>query len=406
MKKQLFKDKKPPPLQYTRRRILDLMAAGGLASMVGGWPLNAHSSTDDVVRIGYLPITDATPLLVAHALGFFEEEGLKVAKPTLIKGWETLVRGFTEGHFNLVHLLKPIPVWMRYNNAFPIKIMAWAHVNGSAIVVGDQSGIQEFADFSGKRMAIPYWYSMHNIIFQAGLRQAGIRPMVDKGGEVPAGFCTLKVIPPPLMVKSLITHTIDGYTVAEPFIALGEVLAKAKLFRFTGDIWRDHPCCCICMHEHHTQQKPEWTQKIINAIVKAEIYAANHKQETAHMLSREGKGYLPVSAEVVQRAMTFYNPKEYISPAANRHQPLWHNQRIDFNPFPYPSATHLLVEMMNQTLVADKMTFLNKVTPDFVVQDLVSYDFVKQAIVKHPQWNQLPRISADHPFEREEIILV
>jgi len=40
---------------------------------------------DEVVRIGYLPITDASALLVAHAKGYFEEAGLKVEPPTLIR---------------------------------------------------------------------------------------------------------------------------------------------------------------------------------------------------------------------------------------------------------------------------------------------------------------------------------
>ena len=109
--------------------LLDSMAAGGLAA---GFGLTASASAwgsmqapeDEVVRIGYLPITDATVLLVAHAMGYFEDEGLKTEPPTLIRGWSPLVEGFAAAKFNLVHLLKPIPVWMRYNNGFPVKIMA------------------------------------------------------------------------------------------------------------------------------------------------------------------------------------------------------------------------------------------------------------------------------------------
>ncbi|MEO5332295.1 MAG: ABC transporter substrate-binding protein [Magnetococcus sp. YQC-5] len=393
-------------LILTRRRVLDLMAAGGLATMMGGFPCRVHAADDDTLRIGYLPINDATPLLVAHALGFFEEEGLKVAQPTLVKGWETLVRGFAEKNFNLVHLLKPIPVWMRYNNAIPVKIMTWAHTNGSAIVVGTQTNILEFADFSGKRVAIPYWYSMHNILLQAGLKKANIRPILDTGDKVSAGSCALKVIPPPLMVKALATNSIDGYIVAEPYAAMSEIGSHGKILRFTGDMWRDHPCCVVCMHEQDTQQKPEWTQKIINAIVKASLHAFTHRQETARLLSTDGRGYIPVKAEIMQRAMNFYNPKDYLRPAALRHQTLWHNHRIDFNPYPYPSATTMLVEMMNHTLVHENQTFLTKALPDFVAKDLVAYDFVRRAIEKYPQWHQLPGVSPDHPFEREETLIV
>ena len=40
----------------------------------------------------YLPITDSVPLILAHALGYFEEEGLETEKPTLIRGWSPLVK--------------------------------------------------------------------------------------------------------------------------------------------------------------------------------------------------------------------------------------------------------------------------------------------------------------------------
>ncbi len=75
--------------------------------------------------IGYLPITDATALLIAYAKGFFKDEGLEAEKPTLIRSWPALVESFAAAKFNIVHLLKPIPIWMRYNNKFPAKIMAW-----------------------------------------------------------------------------------------------------------------------------------------------------------------------------------------------------------------------------------------------------------------------------------------
>src|SRR5689334_21117797 len=123
---------------WTRRDTLDVLARGGLAALLACAGLGTgavHAADDDVVRIGYLPITDATALLVAHAKGYFEEAGLKVAEPTPVRSWSALVEGFAAGKFNLAHLLKPIPVWMRYNNKFPVKILAWAHTNGSGIVV-------------------------------------------------------------------------------------------------------------------------------------------------------------------------------------------------------------------------------------------------------------------------------
>lgn len=392
----------------TRRETLDLLAKGGLAAMMASMPnLSFAASPDDgVVRIGYLPITDATALLVAHGMGFLQDEGLKVAEPTLIRGWSPLVESFAVGKFNLVHFLKPIPVWMRYNNNFPVKIMAWAHTNGSGLVVGKHTGIKSFSELAGKQVAVPYWYSMHNIVLQIALRGSGIVPVVKSQSEKLAeNECNLQVMPPPEMPASLAAKKIDAYIVAEPFNAMGEIKAGAKMLRFTGDIWKNHPCCVVCMHEKDTQERPEWTQKVMNAVVQAQIYASQNKKEVAKMLSRDGKGYLPMPAEVVTKALTHYEDDDYSTPDAIKH-PEWENGRVDFQPWPYPSATRLIVDSMNKTVVEGDTTFLKNLDPDFVVNDLVDYNFVRSALDKHPEWKNDPSVNPGNPFEREEIVKI
>ena len=186
----------PEDLKYLQKHemgrrdfLMDTLALGGLAATFGltasasAWA-NIQPPDDEILRIGYLPITDATVLLVAHAKGFFEEEGIKAERPTLIRGWSPLIEGFAAGKFNLVHFLKPIPIWMRYNNGFPVKIMSWAHLNGSGLVVGRHTDVSSFAELGGKQVAVPYWYSMHNIVLQMALRNVGLKPVIKGYGEV------------------------------------------------------------------------------------------------------------------------------------------------------------------------------------------------------------------------------
>lgn len=393
----------------TRRQSLDMLASGGLfaafSSMLGGFPSALHAAADDVVRIGYLPITDATALLVAHAKGYFKDEGLESEPPTLIRGWSPLVEGFAAGKFNLVHLLKPIPVWMRYNNKFPVKIMAWAHTNGSGLVVGAHNTAQTFADLGGSQIAVPFWYSMHNIVLQMALRNAGLTPVIKGTGEtIGAKEVNLQVLPPPEMPPALAARKIDAYIVAEPFNALGEIKAGARMLRFTGDIWRNHPCCVVCMNEELTTAKPEWTQKVINAVVKAAVYASKNKVEVAKLLSKDGEGYLPVPAAVVERAMTKYDLETYGKTGAIKHAD-WGNGRIDFNPWPYPTATELITSAMSKTLVGGDTTFLGGLDPKTVATDLVDYRFVKAALEAQPDWKNDPSVSKDgDPFQRVEVV--
>lgn len=405
-KQQAEEEYRYNPVKGRREFILDALAAmGGMAAsmMLPSSAWADEENFDEVVRIGYIPITDASALLVAHAMGFFEEEGLKVEQPTLIRGWSPLIEGFAAGKFNLVHFLKPIPVWMRYNNKFPVKITGWAHTNGSGLVVGKHTGVEEFKQLGGKQIAVPYWYSMHNIVLQMALRNAGLEPVIqDQSVALQPNQVNLQIMPPPDMPPALAAKKIDAYIVAEPFNAAGEVLAGAKMLRFTGDIWKNHPCCVVCMHESHVTKRQAWSQKVMNAVVKGAIYAQENKAEVAKMLSKDGKKYLPMSAEVVLKAMTDYSDANYASPDAIKH-PDWDVGRIDFNPYPYPSATKFLVDQLKQTLVAGDATFLKDLDTEFVANDLVNYEFVKKAMDKQGAWSKVKGVNLANPTAREEV---
>lgn len=402
--------------EKSRREFLfnSLVIGGAAITGLGGLGLSGCSKTeeekatviqvpeDEIVRIGYLPITDATALLTAHAMGLFEKQGLKAVKPTLIRGWSPLIEGFSAGKFNLVHFLKPIAIWMRYNNEFPVKVMSWAHTNGSGLVVGKDTNIKSYKDLGGKQVAVPFWYSIHNIILQMELRRVGLTPVIQSQSEpLKPNEVNLQILPPPDMPPALAAKKVDAFTVAEPFNAAGELLAGGKMLRFTGDIWKDHPCCVICMNENQINAKPEWTQKVMNALVEAQFYAHENKKEVAHMLSKDGKAYLPMKANVVERAMTHYHSHAYPSAIQNVG---WGNGRIDFQPWPYPSATERIVSELKHTLVGGDGEFLKALDPKFVSQDLVDYEFVKKAIEVNGGVKRIPGVDLSNPFSRTEKI--
>lgn len=389
-----------------------LLKAGALAAFSGALPWGnawAEKTFDPVVRIGYLPITDASALLVAHEMGFLKKEGIDSAPPTLIRSWPALVEGFQAHKFNLAHLLIPVPIWMRYNNKFPVKITAWNHTNGSALVVGGHTGITSFKDFGGKQLAVPFWYSIHNIISQMLLREAGITPVIrPQDAKLAPNECNFLVLAPPDMPPAIAAKKIDAYIVAEPFNALGELKAGAKMLRFTGDVWKGHPCCVVVMHEADVMDpaRAAWMQGIHNAIVAAQIYMGENRKATAQMLSKEGKNYLPFDAAVVERAMIFYDPAYYNNPLAIKHVD-WQQSRINFQGWPYPSATKRVVEELKKVVLTGDRAFMDDLSPDFVAKDLVNYDFIKKALEKNPKWKKdLSVPQKGDPYSRVELIKV
>lgn len=392
----------------------DFLKAGVAAAIVGAGAVSQPSFAKEkkfnpVVRIGYIPITDAAALLVAHEMGFFKKQGIDSVRPTLIRGWSPLVEGFSSHRFNLTHLLAPIPVAMRYNSNFPVKVTAWDHTNGSAITVGKNSGIKTVKDLGGKQFAVPYWYSNHNIISQKMMKAAGIKPVIrPQSAKVAPDECNIVVLPPPSMPPALAANQIDAYCVAEPFNALGEVKAGGKILRFTGDVWKGHPCCVIAMHEADTMDpdRAAWTQGVHNALIEAQIYLSENREAMSEMLSRDGKKYYPFPKEIVKRAMMFYDPAYYKNPHAIQHTG-WDQDRINFQAWPYPSATKMNVHELKNTELTGDTEFLKDLSPEHVAKDLVNYDFVKKALEANPKWKNDSSVpQSGNPYTREEVFEV
>ena len=59
---------------------------------------------------------------------------------------------------------------------------------------------------------------------------------------------------------------------------------------------------------------------------------------------------------------------------------------------------------MNKTVVGGDTTFLDNLDPQFVADDLVNYDFVKNALEKYPEWKDDPSVNPGDPFNREEVL--
>lgn len=248
---------------HSRRDILKLAAllsAAGALPLLSSLQARAAAEPDAPVRIGYLPITDATPLLVAHANGLFEAEGIQAERPVLLRSWAQLIEAFISGQVNVIHLLSPMTVWARYGSKVPAKVVAWNHVGGSGLTVAPE--IADVRQLGGKSVAIPFWYSIHNVVLQQLLRDNGLRAVSRAvGAALAADEVNLVVLPPSDMPPALASKRIHGYIVAEPFNALAENLKVGRVQRFTGDVWRNHACCVVFMHEHDLERRPQWSQR-------------------------------------------------------------------------------------------------------------------------------------------------
>ena len=366
---------------FGRRDLLKFSAVLSAAAALPLLQARPAFAADAPVRIGYLPITDAAPLLVAHAKGFFDAEGVKADKPVMLRSWAQVIEAFVSGQVDVVHLLSPITIWARFGNKVPAKVVAWNHVDGSALTVLPEIG--GVKDLGGKTVAVPFWYSIHNVVLQALLRDNGLKPVVKKSGAPASDEVNLVVMAPSDMPPALAAKQVAGFIVAEPFNAAAELLGIGKVLRFTGDVWKNHACCVVFMHEADLAKRPDWSQKVVTAIVKAQVFARENRSETAQILSKGGVNrYTPQPEPVLAKVLAppVGDAAAYAASGVIKHVD-WREQRIDFQPYPYPSYTEELVRRLKQTEVDGDKAFLASLDPAFAAQDLVDDRFVKKAIV-------------------------
>lgn len=346
-----------------------LGGAASLGSLVTAATASRGAATDDL-RIGYLPITDAAPLLVAHGDGYFERQRLIVGRPVLFRSWSSLMEAFLTRQVDLIHLLMPSAVQLRYVIGADVKVVSWNHTGGGAITVAPD--VTEIGQLAGTQVAIPGWWSIHNILLQRVLRAHGLTPVARRAPSRSEDTVELVVMGPSDMIPALATGSISAFTVADPFNAGAVAQGVGSLHMLLDQVWRDHACCVTVVHRELIDNRPDTVQALVDAAVAAQLGITADRSAAAAILS--GKGYLPQPPKAVEVAMTGTVPDPDGGPARNR---------IDFHPYPFPSFTAELVRQMRTTVVDGETRFLDGLDPAGVHGELVDDGFVRTAIARH-----------------------
>jgi len=347
-------------------------------------------------RIGYLPITDASPLLVAHATGAFDAQGFDAASPTLFRSWADLVEAFQAEQVDVVHLLMPLAVQLRFGAGLPVKVVAWNHTNGSALTAAER--INSVADLAGETVAVPFWWSIHNVVVQKLLRAASLTPIIKGEPSKADGTVKLVILPPAEMVPALASGSIAAFIVADPFNALAEVKDAGKILRFTGDVWRDHACCVTVVSEKFLGANAGAGQALVDALAVSQLTIADDRPAAARLLSE--RGYLPQPVGAIERALTHYATEEYLTSGAIKNDE-WKSERIGFQPYAFPSYTETLVASLRDTLIDGDTAFLAKVDDKAAHAELVAEGLAKSAIESNGGLERFRLAS----FERVETIV-
>lgn len=269
------------------------------------------------VKLGYIPIIEAAPLIVAKEKGFFAKYGMTDVDLSKQASWGSM-RDNTEigsagGGVDGGQYQMPMPhlisegIITKGNQKLPMYLLAQLNTQGNGIAIaskhqGKGLGLK-LEEAKGKAVfnqlkssptpfTAAYTFAKVNQEFwiRYWLAASGINPDTD---------VKLLAIPAAQTVASMKTGTMDAFSTGDPWpyrIVKDKIGFLAAL---TGEIWKNHPEEYFALRGEWVDKNPKATKAILKGIMEAQQWCDNfdNRKELAEIVA--GRNYFNLPAEVL-----------------------------------------------------------------------------------------------------------
>ena len=250
-----------------RAAIASMMPLGALEAMAQ----DKGSLEKKDLKIGFIAITCASPLIMADPLGFYRKEGLNV-QLNKTAGWALIRDKMINKEHDASHFLSPMPIAMTMglgSNQVGMNVASIQNTNGQAITLHvKHKDKRDPKQWKGFKFAVPFEYSMHNFLLRYYLAENGVNPDTD---------VQIRVTPPPEMVANLRAGNIDGFLGPDPFNQRAVYDEVGFIHILSKEIWDGHPCCAFGVSDEFIKQNPNTFAALYRAILTASYMASQPK---------------------------------------------------------------------------------------------------------------------------------
>jgi len=235
------------------------------------------------VRVGFIPLVDASVLIAAAEFGFAKKEGITLDLVRDIS-WANIRDRLAFRQFDIAHMLSPMPVASmlglgsnpsptitpfslgRGGNAITLSVKLYARMSEDANLPEDATALenaQALAKIIANMKAhgeppptfgVTYPFSSHNYEFRYWLAAGGIDPDTD---------VRLVVVPPPMTSDALASGTIDGFCVGAPWNMVASERGLGRIVATKQDIWPSAPEKVVGMRPDWVDSHPETVSRLI-----------------------------------------------------------------------------------------------------------------------------------------------
>ena len=241
-------------------------------------------SADARLRIGFIPLADATALIIAVDKGFTAAEGLDVELVREVS-WSNVRDKLNIGLFDAAHLIAPVAIASSLGIGHvkvPIVAPFGLGVNGNAITVSPalyaamgaaadgkltdpMVSARALARVVAKRKAKGEEPLTFGMTFPFSTHNYHLRFWMAAGGVDPDEDVRLVVLPPPYMVESLANKHVDGFCVGAPWNSVAVDLGIGFILHFVSEILPRAAEKLLAVRGRWAEERPDELRRLVRA---------------------------------------------------------------------------------------------------------------------------------------------
>ncbi|WP_321870194.1 CmpA/NrtA family ABC transporter substrate-binding protein [Paraburkholderia tropica] len=243
------------------------------------------------LKIGFVPLADAAPVVAAKLLEFGHAHGLTL-ELSRQPSWAALRDKLLAGELDAAHSLYGLVYGVQLGIGGPQTDMAALMVlnrNGQAISLSNR-----LADALAEHGTLPRALAtlgrtpVFAQTFPTGTHAMWLYYWLASQGVHPLRDIESVVIPPPQMVAALAEERLDGLCVGEPWPSLAQRRGMGRTVIRSGEIWPDHPEKVLACRRDFVTRYPNTARALVSTMLEAcrWLDGAGHRKEIAQWLAR------------------------------------------------------------------------------------------------------------------------
>ncbi|WP_036214375.1 CmpA/NrtA family ABC transporter substrate-binding protein [Massilia alkalitolerans] len=281
----------------------------------GAWIAGSDKPERTLVRIGYLPLADCAPVVMASVLGFDELYGIKLELSRELS-WTGMRDRLVGGDIDAAHVLVGLLYGLQMGigtRARQMAVLMNLNRNGQGITLSralaarapDAAALARLVRAGALRPTFGHTFPTgnHAMFLYYWLAAAGIDPFAD---------CKLVTVPPGQMVASLAAGHMDGFCAGEPWGQRAVREGAGLMSVSSEEIWPDHPGKVLGTGADFASSHPNTCRALVAALLETARWldaSRTNREAAAEVLA--SPAYVNADRDVLQVCLAGRPGKAY-----------------------------------------------------------------------------------------------